>query len=177
MYNASSNICQCENCSLLTACWSTSSHTAVAYLKGDAIAPDISGIVTFKDVPMGVEVYIDVSGLPCYKPAQGNKAPIGPHGFHIHEHGNCQPGDPKSPFMKSGGHWNPMNQPHGNHAGDFPVLFSNHGVAKMCFFTDKFELEDIIGRAVVIHENPDDYRTQPAGDSGRRIACGTIEWS
>lgn len=44
----------------------------------------------------------------------------------------------------------------------------------MKFFTDKFVPSDIIGRAVIIHENPDDYRTQPAGNSGKRIACGVI---
>jgi Cu-Zn family superoxide dismutase len=65
--------------------------------------------------------------------------------------------------------------PHGNHAGDFPVLFSNHGVARMCFFTDKFTVQDVLGKMLVIHENPDDYRTQPAGDSGRRLACGEIK--
>jgi len=65
--------------------------------------------------------------------------------------------------------------PHGNHAGDFPVLFSNNGVARMCFFTNKFKVADIIGKAVVIHQNPDDYRTQPAGDSGKRLACGVIK--
>lgn len=65
--------------------------------------------------------------------------------------------------------------PHGNHAGDFPVLFSNNGYARMSFFTDKFRVRDIIGRSVMIHENPDDYRSQPPGDSGKRIACGVIE--
>ena len=67
------------------------------------------------------------------------------------------------------------NQPHGNHAGDFPVLFSNNGVARMCFFTNKFKVADIIGKAVVIHQSPDDYRTQPAGDAGKRLACGVIK--
>ncbi|NLG83160.1 MAG: superoxide dismutase family protein, partial [Firmicutes bacterium] len=67
-------------------------------------------------------------------------------------------------------------QPHGNHAGDFPVLFSNHGRARMGFFTDRFKVVDVVGRAAIIHENPDDYRTQPAGASGRRLACGVIRW-
>jgi len=44
----------------------------------------------------------------------------------------------------------------------------------MCFFTNKFNVRDIIGKAVIIHENPDDYRTQPAGNSGKRIVCGVI---
>ena len=78
------------------------------------------------------------------------------------------------PFSEAGGHYNPTNQPHGNHVGDFPVLFSNNGKALMSFFTDKFQVGDIVGKAVVIHLNPDDYRTQPAGDSGPRIGCGVI---
>lgn len=45
----------------------------------------------------------------------------------------------------------------------------------MTFFTDKFDVEDIIGKTVIIHESPDDYRTQPAGNSGRRLACGVIK--
>lgn len=56
--------------------------------------------------------------------------------------------------------------PHGNHAGDFPVLFSNGGRARMRLFTSKFKVRDIIGKSVIIHENPDDYRSQPAGNSG-----------
>jgi len=101
--------------------------------------------------------------------------PIGPHGFHIHEFGDCQIGDPADPFQAVGGHWNPTNQPHGNHAGDFPVLFSNQGRANMCFFTNAFKPEQVINKAIIIHQNPDDYRTQPAGDAGKRLACGIIE--
>lgn len=64
--------------------------------------------------------------------------------------------------------------PHGNHAGDFPVLFSNNGRAFMCFFTDRFRVRDIVGKAVIIHQNPDDYRSQPSGNAGKRLACGVI---
>jgi Cu-Zn family superoxide dismutase len=83
-------------------------------------------------------------------------------------------GDPENPFLAAGEHWNPDDQPHGNHAGDFPVLFSNHGLGELCFFTDRFKVWQVIGRSVIIHENPDDFRSQPSGDSGRRIACGVI---
>lgn len=76
---------------------------------------------------------------------------------------------------RGGPHWNPGNQPHGNHAGDFPVLFSNGGRAVMGFFTDRFRVADVVGKAVIIHENPDDYRSQPAGNAGRRLACGLIQ--
>jgi Cu-Zn family superoxide dismutase len=126
------------------------------------------------DVLGGTEVCIQVMGLPAYSPETNGKSPIGPHGFHIHEMGNCSIDKPDEPFMLSGGHWNPTNQPHGNHAGDFPVLFSNNGYSRMCFFTNKFYVRDILGKSVVIHQNPDDYRTQPAGNAGDRIACGII---
>lgn len=147
---------------------------AFANIKGSSADSNLKGVVYFRDVRNGVEVYVEVTGLPEYKPAQGSNPPIGPHGFHIHGIGNCEIGDPKNPFTSAGEHWNPTNQPHGNHAGDFPVLFSNNGYARMSFFTNKFKVRDIIGKAVIIHESPDDYRTQPAGAAGKRIGCGVI---
>lgn len=150
-------------------------NIAFARIQGGPLAPQITGIVWFVDVSGGTEVYVDVMGLPPYQPAQNGKSPIGPHGFHIHQFGNCQPGNVNKPFPAAGEHWNPTNQPHGNHAGDFPVLFSNHGRARMNFFTDKFKVANIVGKSVIIHENPDDYRTQPAGNSGNKLACGVIE--
>jgi superoxide dismutase, Cu-Zn family len=147
---------------------------AAAIVRGGPFAPQISGVVTFKDTPGGVNVCADFFGLPLYKPAQDGKPPVGPFGFHIHENGNCELGDPSDPFKGAGGHWNPYGQPHGNHAGDFPVLFSNNGRAWMCFFTDKFRSADVIGKSIIIHENPDDFKTQPAGGSGKRLACGVI---
>lgn len=53
-------------------------------------------------------------------------------------------------------------------------MFSNDGYARMGFFTDKFKPADIIGRSVILHQNPDDFRSQPSGDSGKRMACGVI---
>ncbi len=148
---------------------------AVAEVKGGPLAPQLTGTVRFKDVPGGTEVLAEIRGLPQYQPACGDNPPIGPHGFHIHENGNCEIGDPTNPFQAAGGHWNPTWQPHGNHAGDFPVLFSNHGYSLMAFFTDKFKVADIIGKSIIIHQNPDDYRTQPAGNAGKRLACGIIK--
>ncbi len=148
---------------------------AMAHIHGSTLAPELTGMVYFMDVPGGADVYVEVKGLPLYKPGSHKTRPIGPHGFHIHENSNCEMGDSTNPFTKAGGHWNPTNQPHGNHSGDFPVLFSNNGYARMMFFTNKFKVVDIIDRAVVIHENPDDYRTNPAGDAGKRIGCGVIK--
>ncbi len=147
---------------------------AVASVRGGPLEPDIRGTVVFRDVPGGVEVCVMVNGLPPYKPADYDKPPVGPHGFHIHEFGSCETGNPNEPFEAAGEHWNPDNQPHGNHAGDFPVLFSNRGYARMCFFTNRFRVSDILGKSIIIHENPDDYRTQPAGAAGKRLACGVI---
>jgi len=96
-------------------------------------------------------------------------------GFHIHEYGICEITDPMDPFSSAGGHYNPTDQPHGNHAGDLPVLFSNDGYARMSVFTSKFKPRDIIGRSIIIHQNPDDYRSQPAGNAGKRIGCGLIK--
>ncbi|KXG74827.1 superoxide dismutase family protein [Thermotalea metallivorans] len=154
----------------------SSKNIAVACMRGGPLAPDLKGVVYFKDVPGGTEVYANISGLPPYLPGDKNKDPIGPHGFHIHEKGDCTVGNPEDPFRAAGEHWNPTNQPHGNHAGDFPVLFSNDGIARMTFFTNKFKVQDIIGKAVIIHQSPDDYRTQPAGDAGKRLACGIIQY-
>lgn len=150
-------------------------HVAKAKVKGGPLRPQIRGEVYFFEVPGGTIVYANVIGLPLYKPAQDGQDPIGPHGFHIHEFGNCEIGNPENPFQAAGGHWNPTNQPHGNHVGDLPVLFSMDGIAVLQFFTNKFSVEDVIGKSVIIHQNPDDYRTQPAGNAGKRLACGIIK--
>lgn len=154
--------------------WKDVNNTVAAYIKGGPLAPGIRGVVCFRDVPGGCEVRVGVSGLPLYRPGTKDEAPIGPHGFHIHQYGTCEVGDPRDPFQAAGDHWNPDNQPHGNHAGDFPVLFSNNGYARMCFFTNRFNVAQVLGKSLIIHENPDDYRSQPAGDAGRRLACGVI---
>lgn len=153
----------------------TNMTTAVARIQGGPLRPQIRGTVTFRDVPGGTNVCVEVRGLPPFR-RQPGEPPVGPHGFHIHQFGTCSVGDPENPFLAAGEHWNPDNQPHGNHAGDFPVLFSNNGRARMCFFTNRFKVRDIVDRSVLIHESPDDYRTQPAGRSGRRLACGVIRY-
>ncbi|GAB6138697.1 superoxide dismutase family protein [Halanaerobaculum tunisiense] len=147
-----------------------------AIIKGGPLAPEINGVVYFKKVAQGTRVVVKVTGLPAYQPGQEEQAPIGPHGFHIHQFGDCTVGDPEDPFQAAGGHYNPDNSPHGNHAGDLPVLFSNDGVARMSVFTNRFQPEDVVGRSVIIHQHPDDFRSQPAGAAGKRLACGVIDW-
>ena len=150
------------------------SPVAVAYVKGGPLAPDLCGTVSFWEYGCGTWVSTAIRGLPPYEPATDDRPPIGPHGFHLHENGDCTVGDEKNPFQAAGGHWNPDDQPHGNEAGDFPVLFSNNGLSIMGFFTDRFQPLAAIGKAVIIHRYPDDYRTQPDGDAGPRLGCGVV---
>lgn len=61
------------------------------------------------------------------------------------------------------------------HQGDMPVILSNDGDAFLSFFTRRFTIPEIIGKTVIVHLDPDDFTTQPSGNSGERIACGKIE--
>lgn len=143
---------------------------AQAILKGGPGYPNINGMVLFYQAAGGVLLVVQVQGLP-----QGaNACTEDIFGFHIHEGGSCT-GNAQDPFANSGPHFNPKNCPHPAHAGDLPPLFGNHGYAFMVFFTDRFSVNDIIGRTVIVHSKPDDFRSQPSGNSGDKIACGKIE--
>jgi Cu-Zn family superoxide dismutase len=110
-------------------------------------------------------------------------APDSVHGFHIHEKGDCSSPD----FKSAGEHFNPTSQQHGNpatpphHLGDIPNLTGNSdGRADVNARIEGVTLgdggtNDLVGKAFVVPAKPDDYKTQPSGDSGDRIACGVIE--
>jgi superoxide dismutase, Cu-Zn family len=113
--------------------------------------------------------------------AQGLK-PDAEHGFHIHEAGDCSSGD----GMSAKGHFNPHGKPHGHpssaerHAGDLPSLKAGKdGRAKLDATVDGITLRpgpaSIVGRGMIIHADPDDYKTQPTGNAGARLACGVIK--
>ena len=88
---------------------------------------------------------------------------------------NVRPPMGMQPFPNTGNHYNPGNVPHPEHAGDLLPLLSNNGYAWMMFYTGRVNVEDIIGRSVVIHGMRDDFTTQPSGNSGDKIGCGVIE--
>lgn len=142
---------------------------AAAHLKGSAVYPNINGVVNFYSTAIGVIVAAQVSGLPYEKGKCNEKV----FAFHIHEGRSCS-GNGEEPFSNVKGHYNPYNCPHPQHVGDLPVLFGNRGIAMIALLTDRFTIDEVKGRAVVIHENPDDFKTQPSGNSGEKIACGTI---
>jgi len=161
--------------------------TAVALLAACATMPDeplralaqlqptkgnkTFGEATFQEAGGKVHVVIYVEGL---KPGQE-------HGLHIHEVGDCGSGD----GMSTKGHFNPFGKPHAHqgtperHAGDLPALRAGKdGRAKVDAMLDVITVAagpaSIVGRGLIVHADPDDYKTQPTGNAGARIACGVI---
>ena len=130
------------------------------------------GEATFEQIGDKVRVIVFAQGLK----------PDSEHGFHIHEAGDCTSGD----GMSAKGHFNPYGKPHASptsaerHAGDLPPLkAAKDGRAKIDVTLDVITLRpgpaSIIGRGLIIHADPDDFKTQPTGNSGARIACGVIK--
>jgi Cu-Zn family superoxide dismutase len=139
-----------------------------------------AGMVAFEQVELGVVITARLENLPP-----------GPHGFHIHETGRCEPPE----FQSAGGHYNPQQAAHGfdneagYHAGDLPnVYVADDGTATAEFFAPHltleqdtadpsrppFTLQDQDGSAIMVHARIDDYQTEPPDSTGSRIACGVI---
>lgn len=155
-----------ENKSFFLSLLAEGEPDAVAVLKGNAMYPDINGIVKFYALPeSGILISAEVTDLPDSE-AEDTPAFFA---FHIHENGDCS-----GNFEKTGNHYNPDNVPHPKHAGDLPPLFSNDGYAWMVFYDSFLTLPMIMNRSVVIHQKPDDFTSQPSGNSGEKIACGVI---
>ena len=129
------------------------------------------GEATFEQAGDKVRVIVFAQGL----------RPEREHGFHIHEAGDCSSGD----GMSAKGHFNPHGKPHGNpssaerHAGDLPSLKAGKdGRARLDVTVDAISIGggagNIVGRGLIIHADPDDYKTQPTGNAGPRLACAVI---
>ena len=136
---------------------------AVAKVCGGEEVPQLTGCVQFYQEKDCVLVVAKIFGLP-------RESETGFFGFHIHQGESCSGPD----FSGTGSHYDLSNQPHPKHAGDLPPLLSCHGNAYLSVRTDRFSVKDILGRTVVIHSDPDDFRSQPAGNAGKKIACGVI---
>ena len=142
---------------------------AQADIFGGEANPRLRGTVRFYQTPQGVLVLAEVSGLPD----TGERCKDSIFAFHIHSGGTCS-GSADDPFRDAQGHYHPENCPHPAHAGDMPPLFGNGGIALSLFLTDRFSVREVIGRTAVIHNMPDDFTSQPSGNSGEKIACGEI---
>ena len=90
-------------------------------------------------------------------------------------HGISCSGNAEDEFADALTHYNPNHCLHPSHAGDFPPLLQNNGYAYMSFLTNQFRVKDILGKVVIIHDSPDDFTSQPSGNSGKKIACGKIK--
>lgn len=141
---------------------------AQAFVRGSSEYSGIQGRVTFYQTPKGVLVGVEVVGLPEAKQCENSFL-----GFHIHAGQSCS-GNASDPFANAGVHYNPKNCTHPAHAGDLPPLLVNNGQVFSVFLTDNINVREIIGKTIVIHSMADDFRSQPAGDSGMKIACGEI---
>lgn len=140
------------------------SPDASAQITGGPDAPQLRGYALFYQKHDHVLAEVHVTGLP-----QNNAS--GYFGLHIHAGGSCS----GAAFADTGSHYNPTAAQHPSHAGDLPPLLLCNGGAWMSVRTERFRVQDIIGRTVVIHSGPDDFHTQPAGSAGTKIACGVIE--
>lgn len=131
-----------------------------------------TGEVRFTTLGAKVLVEARVSGLK----------PGAEHGFHVHEKGDCSSGD----GMSTGGHFNPLGHAHGahgqssHHAGDLPSLVADaQGQASLRFESATISVgsgaTDVVGRGLIVHRDPDDFKTQPTGNAGPRWACAVIQ--
>ncbi|MDD3253572.1 MAG: superoxide dismutase family protein [Lachnospiraceae bacterium] len=139
---------------------------AVAWISGNAANPQLSGVVKFYDTPYeGILIEAEVFGLPnVTQPGSSNF-----YALHIHENGNCT-----KPFQLTGAHYSRTAMPHPYHSGDLLPLLGNQGYAWLAFYDKRITIAEINGRSVIIHAQPDDFTTQPSGNSGEKIGCGVI---
>lgn len=142
---------------------------AFAKIKGSNEYPNINGIAYFYKVNSGVLVSIKLKGLPvsdgvCQEPI---------FAVHIHSGESCT-GNDTDPFADAMSHYNPDNCNHPYHAGDLSPIFGANGLGFSVSLTNRFTAEEIIGKTIIIHSSPDDFTTQPSGNSGKKIACGVI---
>lgn len=165
-------LCALAAATLLTGCaaYSSAGPSATAKLeptRGNATA----GTVRFVQAGDVVKVSGTITGLK----------PGAEHGFHVHEKGDCSSGD----GMSTGGHFNPGGKSHGHHghgdhhAGDLPSLKADaSGNASFSFESRTIRVgsgdNNIVGKGLIVHRDPDDYKTQPTGNAGPRLACAVI---
>lgn len=140
---------------------------AAAQIRGSGSKPQLKGTANFYPVHCGgILVEVKLFGMP------NERMPFSSafYGMHIHEYGDCS-----DAFAHTGVHYNPYGTGHPQHSGDFPPLLANEGYAYQTFYTNRLNIDEIIGKSLIIHSQRDDFTTQPSGDSGTKIACGVIQ--
>ena len=157
-------------CAVMVAgCAHTAAGPSVAKAQMKDLSGGVVGEATVRSRSAGLRVLLQAQGLTP-----------GPHGVHVHAVGKCEaPG-----FTGAGGHWNPTGKQHGKdnpagmHQGDLPnMTVGSDGRGSIEFMIDGASLAELLdadGAAVVVHATADDYKTDPSGNSGGRIACGVL---
>jgi len=156
---------------LISACATSPSGPSASAALKPTTGSTVAGTVSFTRVGDKVQVAGEVSGL----------SPNTEHGFHIHDKGDCSSGD----GMSAGGHFNPTGTAHGahtaseHHTGDLASLNSDaSGVARFSYISSSVSVDDgvtnVIGHGLIVHRDADDFKTQPTGNSGPRLACAVI---
>lgn len=165
---------------LFTGCVSTPSQNenkksvTINAVSANGIDAEI-GSIELQDSALGLVIRTNLTNLPA-----------GPHGFHIHEKGSCEPAEKDGKLgaaLSAGSHFNPSKEHnHGNpltgHMGDLPLLnVENNGTAKVSLLAPRLKLNDVQGLAIMIHAGGDNYSDdpKPLGGGGDRIACGVIQ--
>ena len=138
---------------------------AFSHIRGSYKYPEISGTAEFYEFKNGVFIVWEINGIPFDSHSV--------HGFHIHNGSSCG-GCGKDAFPESGTHFDKEDNIHPFHSGDLPPIFSNNGYAFGSVFTDRITKDDILNKTIILHSAPDDFTTQPSGNSGEKIACGVI---
>lgn len=139
---------------------------AAAWVTGNTLPPQLSGLVKFYDTPYGgVLIEYELFGLPDIQTSGSSDF----YAMHIHENGDCS-----QSFTKTEEHYNPQHRLHPYHAGDLLPVLGNQGYAWGAFYDKRFSISGILGRSVVIHSHSDDFSSQPSGNSGNKIGCGII---
>lgn len=142
---------------------------AIAEIKGNSDYPAITGTVVFKKKSNGVLITAEIFNLPYEIGKCKNRF----FAFHIHDGESCT-GNARDQFANAGTHFNPGKCPHPMHAGDLPPLLECNGYAYFSILTNRFTIDEIIGKVIIIHDKPDDFTSQPSGNAGNKIACGKI---
>lgn len=169
--NPASHVLALALAAALAGCASTPAGPSATATLAPTAGSSAAGQVRFVQRGPVVVVSGEVRGL----------RPNAEHGFHVHEKGDCSSGD----GMSAGGHFNPMGRPHGRHgmgsphAGDLQSLQSDaSGVARFSFESSHISVgsgaADVVGKGLIVHRDPDDYLSQPAGNAGPRLACAVI---
>lgn len=169
-------------CCLLGACHSDNAKPDGAQGNAPTGKTASAAFISRPDSPISGTVTFTQEGNKVHAVAILGGTPMGVHGFHIHEKGDCTAAD----FSSAGEHFNPGHKDHAcppgeaHHAGDFGnIEIGKDGTGRIEITTDQLSVGDgansVVGKSIVLHEQKDDCSSQPAGNSGKRIACATIQ--